>query len=85
MDVTLVFHANLTIHKKKEISDLNLIEILQMEGQSENDSRFVRGLVLDHGSRHPDMPKIMHNVFVLVCNISLEYEKSEINSSFTLM
>ena len=79
----IVVEAVLTIHKKKEISDLNLIEILQMEGQSENDSRFVRGLVLDHGSRHPDMPKIMHNVFVLVCNISLEYEKSEINSSFT--
>lgn len=81
----IVVDAVLTIHKKKEIFDLNLIEILQMEGQTENDSRFVRGLVLDHGSRHPDMPKILHNVFILVCNISLEYEKSEINSSFSLL
>lgn len=78
----IAVEAVLTICREKEVSDLNLIEILQMEGQNELESRFVRGLVLDHGSRHPDMPKIMHNVFILVCNISLEYEKSEINSSF---
>merc|ERR1711933_266840 len=31
---------------------------------------------------HPDMPKYMERCFILNCNISLEYEKSEINSSF---
>mmetsp|Transcript_4882 Transcript_4882/g.12480 ORF Transcript_4882/g.12480 Transcript_4882/m.12480 type:complete len:523 (-) Transcript_4882:264-1832(-) len=78
----IVVDAVLTIQRQKEISDINLIEILQMEDQNDSESRFVRGIVLDHGARHPDMPKILHNVFILVCNISLEYEKSEINSNF---
>jgi len=37
--------------------------------------------VMDHGSRHPDMPKKLNNCFILTCNVSLEYEKSEINAS----
>lgn len=36
------------------------------------------GLVLDHGSRHPDMPKRLEDCHILNCNISLEYEKSEV-------
>lgn len=33
------------------------------------------GLVLDHGARHPDMPKKVRNAYILTCNVSLEYEK----------
>lgn len=36
---------------------------------------FVAGLVLDHGARHPDMPKKVKNAYILTCNVSLEYEK----------
>uniref|UniRef100_A0A6N2M4F5 T-complex protein 1 subunit zeta n=1 Tax=Salix viminalis TaxID=40686 RepID=A0A6N2M4F5_SALVM len=35
----------------------------------------VEGLVLDHGSRHPDMKRRAENCFILTCNVSLEYEK----------
>jgi hypothetical protein len=42
----------------------------------------IKGLVLDHGSRHPDMPKHLENCFILTCNLSLEYEKSEVNAGF---
>ena len=42
----------------------------------ESGTKLVRGLVLDHGGRHPDMPKTMTNVFVLTCNVSLEFEKT---------
>jgi T-complex protein 1 subunit zeta len=38
--------------------------------------RLVRGIVLDHGARHPDMPKRLENVSILTCNVSLEYEKT---------
>lgn len=44
------------------------------------ETRLVRGLVLDHGGRHPDMPTSMKNVYVLTMNVSLEYEKTEVNS-----
>lgn len=40
------------------------------------------GLVLDHGGRHPDMPKQLKNCFILTCNVSMEYEKTEVNSGF---
>ncbi|KAI6218539.1 T-complex protein 1 subunit zeta-like, protein [Aphelenchoides fujianensis] len=63
--------------------DLHMIEIQQMqqtEDESEIDSKFIRGLVLDHGGRHPDMPKHVENAHVLTCNISLEFEKTEVNS-----
>lgn len=37
---------------------------------------------MDHGARHPDMPKRLNNAYILTCNVSLEYEKSEVNSGF---
>ena len=38
-------------------------------------SRLVKGLVLDHGARHPDMKKRVTDAYILTCNVSLEYEK----------
>ena len=35
----------------------------------------IRGLVLDHGARHPDMMKRVNDAFILTCNVSMEYEK----------
>ena len=46
-----------------------------MMHKSETDTKLVRGLVLDHGARHPDMPKRVEDAFVLTLNVSLEYEK----------
>lgn len=37
---------------------------------------------MDHGARHPNMPKELKNAYVLTCNVSLEYEKTEVNASF---
>ena len=58
------------------------VELMHMRHKLDSDTRLIRGLVLDHGARHPDMPKRLENAFVLNCNISLEYEKSEVNSGF---
>lgn len=62
--------------------DLHMVEIMSMKHQSAFDTRFVDGLVLDHGSRHPDMSKRSENAYILILNVSLEYEKSEINAGF---
>merc|ERR1711939_445482 len=53
-----------------------------MQHRTEADSRLVRGIVLDHGGRHPSMPKALKNAFILTCNVSLEYEKTEVNAGF---
>lgn len=55
---------------------------MTMEHKTEMDTRLVKGIVMDHGARHPDMPKKVTDAFILTCNVSLEYEKSEVNSGF---
>lgn len=62
--------------------DLHMVEMMEMQHRSESESTLVNGLVLDHGGRHPDMPKRLENCFILTCNVSLEYEKTEVNSGF---
>jgi T-complex protein 1 subunit zeta len=47
-----------------------------------SDSRLIRGLVLDHGGRHADMPTELRNCHILTANVSLEYEKTEVHSGF---
>lgn len=57
------------------------VEVMHMRHKLDEDTQLIRGLVMDHGARHPDMPKrVEGEVFILTCNISLEYEKSEVNS-----
>eukprot|EP00708_Paratrimastix_pyriformis_P002618 GAFH01001369.1.p2 GENE.GAFH01001369.1~~GAFH01001369.1.p2 ORF type:complete len:528 (+),score=170.74 GAFH01001369.1:182-1585(+) len=62
--------------------DLHMVEIMHMQHRLATDTQLVRGLVLDHGCRHPDMPRRLTRCHILICNVSLEYEKSEVNSTF---
>jgi T-complex protein 1 subunit zeta len=55
-----------------------MVEVMHMRHKLDSDTRLVSGLVLDHGSRHPDMKKHVDDAYILTCNISLEYEKSEV-------
>ena len=68
--------------KEDKPVDLNMIEIMTMERKMGTDSRFVNGLVLDHGGRHPDMPKVLNKCHIMTCNVSFEYEKTEVQSGF---
>lgn len=61
--------------------DLTMIEMITLKSGSIADTKLIRGLVLDHGGRHPNMPKKLEKVGILLLNVSLEYEKTEINSS----
>lgn len=94
--MTIKVHQNVADHLAGEIVDavleimsadkkpvdLHMVEIMEMQHKSETNTKLVRGLVLDHGSRHPDMPKSLNNCYILTCNVSMEYEKSEVNSGF---
>ena len=62
--------------------DLHMIEIMKLQHKLGSDTTLIKGLVLDHGTRHPDMAKRVENAHILTLNVSLEYEKSEINSGF---
>jgi T-complex protein 1 subunit zeta len=56
--------------------DLHMVEIMKMQHRTASETQLVRGLVMDHGARHPDMPKRVENAFILTLNVSLEYEKT---------
>jgi len=77
----IVTDAVLTIRRPPEPVDLFMVEIMTMQHKTDMETKLVKGLVLDHGARHPDMPKRLENCFILTCNVSFEYEKSEINAS----
>lgn len=74
--------AVLAIYQPPAKPDLHMIEIMTMQHRLAADTQLIRGLALDHGARHPDMPRRVENAFILTLNVSLEYEKSEINSGF---
>jgi len=83
----IVVDAVLTVRNQQHPNqdsqiDLHMVEIMIMEHKSEFDTKLVRGLVLDHGARHPNMAKRSENCFICTANIGLEWEKTEINSSF---
>jgi T-complex protein 1 subunit zeta len=77
-----IVDAVLAIYNAPEKPDLHMVEIMTMQHRMAADTQLIRGLALDHGARHPDMPKDVRNAFILTLNVSLEYEKSEINSGF---
>lgn len=59
-----------------------MVEIMHMQQKLNTETKLIKGLVMDHGGRHPEMPKYLENCYILTCNVSLEYEKTEVNSSF---
>ncbi|KAH7249752.1 chaperonin Cpn60/TCP-1 family [Fusarium redolens] len=77
-----IVDAVLAIYQAPAKPDLHMVEIMKMQHRTAADTRLIRGLALDHGARHPDMPKRLENCYILTLNVSLEYEKTEINSSF---
>ncbi|CAB0036934.1 unnamed protein product [Trichogramma brassicae] len=74
--------ALLEIRQGESDIDLHMVEIMEMQHRTSADTTLIKGLVLDHGARHPDMPKRLENCYILTCNVSLEYEKTEVNSGF---
>lgn len=79
---TICVEAMLAIQQDGTPIDLHMIELMEMQHRAESDSTLVQGMVLDHGGRHPDMPKRLENCYILTCNVSMEYEKTEVNSGF---
>jgi T-complex protein 1 subunit zeta len=77
-----IVDAVLAIYQPNVKPDLHMVEIMTMQHRTAADTQLIRGLALDHGARHPDMPKRVENAHILTLNVSLEYEKSEINSGF---
>jgi T-complex protein 1 subunit zeta len=79
----IVTDSVLAIKREGEPVNLFMVEQLTQMSKLASDTALIRGLVLDHGFRHPLMKKDMHNVYILTCNVSLEFENTEVNTQFS--
>lgn len=77
----IIVDSVLTIKKDDRI-DLHMIEIMHMQHKMSTESKLIKGLVLDHGARHENMPTRLENCYIMTLNVSLEYEKTEVHSGF---
>lgn len=82
MLVNIVTEAVQIVHQDNKEIDLHMIEVMHMVHRQANETRLVKGLVLDHGGRHEDMPKKLENCKIMILNVSLEYENTEVHSGF---
>jgi len=78
----IVVDAVRCIQKEGEKLDLHMIEVMHMVHKTGLDSKLVKGLVMDHGGRHPGMPKSLEKCHILTLNYDLEFQKSEVNAGF---
>lgn len=67
---------------RQQLLDLNMIELMDMKQYTTLETQLVEGLVLDHGGRHVNMPTYLEQAYILTCNVSLELEKTSVDSSF---
>ncbi|KAM0716880.1 hypothetical protein Q7P37_006732 [Cladosporium fusiforme] len=70
-----IVDAVLSIYQEGEKPDLHMVEIMTMQHRMAADTQLIRGLALDHGARHPDMPKDVRNAFILTLNKLVESER----------
>uniref|UniRef100_A0A2K6LBS3 Chaperonin containing TCP1 subunit 6B n=1 Tax=Rhinopithecus bieti TaxID=61621 RepID=A0A2K6LBS3_RHIBE len=66
-----VVNSILAIKRQDEPIDLFMVMIMEMKHKSETDT-----------TQHLDKKKTVEDVYILKCNVSLEYEKTEVNSGF---
>jgi T-complex protein 1 subunit zeta len=78
----IVTDAVLTIRPPDGPADLLMVEQITMLTKLANDTQLVRGLVLDHGVRHASMRRDLRNCHILAMNVSLEFENTEVNTTF---
>jgi T-complex protein 1 subunit zeta len=78
----MIADSVLTVRRPNQPIDLYMVEIMHMLHKTAAETQFIKGLVLDHGARHPDMKKRLENAYILTCNVNFEGEKTETNSAF---
>lgn len=69
-------------NENNHLLDLNMIEIMAIKEHTVLDTQLIDGLVMDHGGRHVNMPTSLENAYILTCNVSLELEKTNVDSMF---
>jgi len=79
----IITDSLLTIREPGKPIDLFMVEQVTMMTKLATDTQLIKGLVLDHGLRHSGMKSEMHNVYIMILNVSLEFENTEVNTSFS--
>ncbi|XP_055490357.1 T-complex protein 1 subunit zeta-like [Leucoraja erinacea] len=77
----LVVEAVMAISHRREPVDLRLVGLVEMSQGMELDTTLVKGLVLEHGARHPGMRRRVEDAFILGLNMALELGRPRDNAS----
>ncbi|MBM1154522.1 TCP-1/cpn60 chaperonin family protein [archaeon] len=64
--------------------DVDDVKIEKKAGGSLEDSRLVKGIVIDKEVVHPDMPKLVKNARIAILNCPLEIEKPEFDAKIRI-
>ncbi|MGZ4906959.1 MAG: thermosome subunit beta, partial [Halobacteriota archaeon] len=68
----------------KKTVDLDDISVVRRYGGSVEDSRLVRGLIIDKEKVHPLMPTTVRDAKIALLNVALEIEKTEIDAKIEI-
>ena len=68
----------------KWIADIEKVQIQKKEGDSMDDTRLIKGIILDKEVVSPGMPKSVNNAKILLLQSALEIEKTEFESKLQI-
>jgi len=64
--------------------NIDLVQVVKKAGESIEDSKFIRGVIIDKEVVHSDMPKSVKNAKIALINAALEIEKTEFNAEIRI-
>lgn len=66
------------------VADIDKIQIQKKEGEMIDDTKLIKGIILDKEVVNPGMPKTMENAKILLLQSALEVEKTEFDSKLQI-
>jgi thermosome len=64
--------------------DIDQIKVEKKTGGSNEDSSLIKGMVVDKGRAHPEMPKRVPNAKIALVNAAFEIEKTEVDAKIEI-
>lgn len=83
----LCIEAIKSVAEKKDgkmVADIDKVQIQKKEGESIDDTRLIKGIILDKEVVSPGMPKLVKDAKILLIQSALEVEKTEFDAKYQI-
>jgi thermosome len=71
-------------HEGKIIADIDNIQLVKKTGKSLIETQLIRGIIIDKEVVHPGMPRKIENAKIVLLDMALEIEKTEISAEIRI-